>query len=71
MGSFLSIMSSAFDSFFGFIFWAVAFWHINEGRLFANAKMTTLTVINIIIFFLGLFILGPGLYASVQEIVYE
>ncbi|OWT38790.1 hypothetical protein J008_03705 [Cryptococcus neoformans] len=71
MGSFLSIMSSAFDSFFGFIFWAIAFWHINEGRLFANAKMTTLTVINIIIFILGLFMLGPGLYTSVQEIVFE
>ncbi len=69
MGDFLAIMSSTFDSFFGFIFWAVAYFHLNRGRLWAGPKMTTLTIINIIIFFLGLFMLGPGLYTSIKAIV--
>ncbi|WWC87430.1 uncharacterized protein L201_002319 [Kwoniella dendrophila CBS 6074] len=69
MGDFLGIMSAAFDSFFGFIFWAVAYYHINKGRLFANWKMTTMSIINVIIFVLGLFMLGPGLYTSVDAIV--
>lgn len=69
MGDFLGIMSAAFDSFFGFIFWAVAYYHINRTRLFANWKMTIMTIINVIIFILGLFMLGPGLYTSVDAIV--
>nr|XP_018266024.1 uncharacterized protein I303_02402 [Kwoniella dejecticola CBS 10117]OBR88182.1 hypothetical protein I303_02402 [Kwoniella dejecticola CBS 10117] len=69
MGDFLGIMSAAFDSFFGFIFWAVAYWHLNKNRLWADWKMTTMSIINIIIFFLGLFMLGPGLYTSVDAIV--
>ncbi|WVQ83846.1 hypothetical protein IAT38_005990 [Cryptococcus sp. DSM 104549] len=69
MGDFLSIMSSAFDSFFGFIFWAVAYYHINKGRLWSSPKMKFYSVINIIIFILGLFMLGPGLYTSIDAII--
>ncbi|KAK8846528.1 hypothetical protein IAR55_005614 [Kwoniella newhampshirensis] len=69
MGDFLGIMSSAFDSFFGFIFWAVAYFHLNRDRLWAGPKRITYTILNIIIFFLGLFMLGPGLYTSVDAIV--
>ena len=69
MGDFLGIMSAAFDSFFGFIFWAVAYYHINKNKLFAGWKMTIMTMINVVIFILGLFMLGPGLYTSVDAIV--
>ncbi|WVQ75333.1 hypothetical protein IAR50_004950 [Cryptococcus sp. DSM 104548] len=69
MGDFLGIMSAAFDSFFGFIFWAVAYWHMNKTRLWANWKMTSMTILNIFILVLGLFMLGPGLYTSVDAII--
>ena len=69
MGDFLGIMSAAFDSFFGFIFWAVAYYHINKNKLFVGWKMTIMTIINVVIFILGLFMLGPGLYTSVDAIV--
>ena len=69
MGDFLGIMSAAFDSFFGFIFWAVAYYHINKNELFAGWKMSIMTIINVVIFILGLFMLGPGLYTSVDAIV--
>jgi hypothetical protein len=69
MGDFLSIMSAAFDSFFGFIFWAVAYYHMNKNSLWSTPLKSALTVINVIIFVLGLFMLGPGLYTSVQAII--
>ncbi|GFZ51702.1 hypothetical protein JCM24511_09470 [Saitozyma sp. JCM 24511] len=69
MGDFLSIMSSAFDSFFGFIFWAVAYYHLNKGNLFSGPRQISLTVLNIFIFLLGLFMLGPGLYTSIDAII--
>lgn len=69
MGDFLSIMSAAFDSFFGFIFWATAYYHINKGRLWKGPKMIALSLLNIVIFFFGLFMLGPGLYTSVEAII--
>ena len=69
MGDFLSIMSSAFDSFFGFIYWSVAYYHLNKGKLFATPWKSCLTIINLLILALGLFMLGPGLYTSVDAIV--
>lgn len=71
MGDFLSIMSAAFDSFFGFIFWAVAYYRLNKGQLFKGVLRSTLTVINLIIFLLGLFLLGPGMYTSVEAIILD
>jgi hypothetical protein len=69
MGDFLSIMSAAFDSFFGFIFWAVAYWRMNRSSLWDGAGKSVLTVLNFVILLLGLFMLGPGLYTSVQAII--
>lgn len=40
MGDFLSIMSAAFDSFFGFIFWAVAYYQMNKPHLFSGVKLS-------------------------------
>jgi hypothetical protein len=62
-------MSSAFDSFFGFIFWAVAYYHLNKGNLFTGPRQTFFTVLNIFILLLGLFMLGPGLYTSIDAII--
>ncbi|KAJ5767336.1 uncharacterized protein N7511_004952 [Penicillium nucicola] len=69
MGDFLSLLSAAFDSFFGFIYFAIAYWQLNRGSLFAGLGRTTLTLLNVFIFAVGLFILGPGLYAAVEAII--
>jgi hypothetical protein len=69
MGDFLSLLSAAFDSFFGFIYFAIAYWQLNRGSLFAGLGKSTLTVLNVFIFGVGLFILGPGFYAAVEAII--
>jgi hypothetical protein len=65
----VSIIGAAFSSFFGLTFWALAYWAMHEGRLFKSAKQSTLTVINIIILLLGLFMLVGGLYSSISAII--
>lgn len=69
MGDFLSILSAAFDSFFGFIFWAVAFYHLYRGKYFTSPLNSVLTVLNVFIFALGLLMLGAGMYTSVDAII--
>lgn len=71
----LSLMSSLFDSFFGFIFWGVAYYRMrretygpdfwkNRGiRGFAGI------VFNIILCLIGLLFLTAGTYATVQSII--
>ncbi|TXT12949.1 hypothetical protein VHUM_01350 [Vanrija humicola] len=71
MGDFLSIMSGAFDSFFGFFFWAVAYYHLNRGKLFSSASKTAQSIFNVFIFGIGLFMLGPGLYTSIKAIILD
>ncbi|OJJ96913.1 hypothetical protein ASPACDRAFT_1890752 [Aspergillus aculeatus ATCC 16872] len=69
MGDFLSLLGAAFDSFFGFIFFAVAYWQLYKGKLFAGAGRSIMTVIHVFIMACGLFLLGPGLYAAVEAII--
>lgn len=69
MGDFLSLLGAAFDSFFGFIFFAVAYYHLHKGKLFSGSLRSTMTVVHIIIMICGLFLLGPGLYAAVKAIM--
>lgn len=69
MGDFLSLLSAAFDSFFGFIYFAVAYWQLNRGSLSKNRGQTAMTVLNAFIMVVGLFLLGPGLYAAVEAII--
>jgi len=69
MGDFLSLLSSAFDSFFGFIYFAVAYWHLYRGKLWSGLGRSAMTVIHIIVMAVGLFMLGPGLYAAVEAII--
>ena len=71
----LSLMSSLFDSFFGFIFWGVAyirmrqadygpdFWKNRGWRGYVGI------IFNITLCLIGLLFLGGGTYASVQSIV--
>lgn len=69
MGDFLSLLGAAFDSFFGFIFFAVAYWQLYKGRLFANTGRSIMTVVHVLVMLVGLFLLGPGLYAAVKAII--
>ncbi|KAJ5789117.1 uncharacterized protein N7518_006128 [Penicillium psychrosexuale] len=69
MGDFLSLLSAAFDSFFGFIYFAVAYWQLNRGSLFSGLGRTANTLLNLLILMIGLFLLGPGLYAAVEAII--
>lgn len=69
MGDFLSLLGAAFDSFFGFIFFAVAYWQLYRNKLFAGAGRTVMTLIHVLVMIVGLFLLGPGLYAAVEAII--
>ncbi|KAI5361119.1 Putative amino acid transporter, transmembrane domain-containing protein [Septoria linicola] len=69
MGDFLSLLGAAFDSFFGFIFFAVAYYQLYKGKLFAGAGRSVMTIIHIFVMICGLFLLGPGLYAAVEAII--
>ena len=69
MGDFLSLLGAAFDSFFGFIFFAVAYWKLYKGRFFSGMGRSVMTAIHVFVMLVGLFLLGPGLYAAVKAII--
>lgn len=69
MGDFLSLLGAAFDSFFGFIFFAVAYFELYRRDLFGGFKRSVMTVVHVIVMLVGLFLLGPGLYAAVEAII--
>ncbi|GMK57551.1 hypothetical protein CspeluHIS016_0403850 [Cutaneotrichosporon spelunceum] len=71
MGDPRSILSAAFDSFFGFIFWSAAYFHLYRGCLFKGVFQTLMTLLNIFVFLFGLFILGPGMYTTVEAIIID
>lgn len=71
MGDFLSLLGAAFDSFFGFIFFSIAYYEMYRGRYFKGAFRSVKTVTHIIILLVGLFLLGPGLYAACKQIVLD
>jgi len=70
----LSLMSSLFDSFFGFIFWGAAYFQMRkaDGRVvFLQDKSLwgwTLAIFNAFIILIGVFFLTLGTYASVEGI---
>ncbi|ORY77795.1 transmembrane amino acid transporter protein-domain-containing protein [Protomyces lactucae-debilis] len=66
----LSVMSSLFDSFFGFIFWGVAYFHITPRHRWFKGKRGWLEgLFNILIIAIGVFILVVGTWASVASII--
>lgn len=69
MGDFLSLLGAAFDSFFGFIYFAVAYYVLHKGELFKGVWRSLSTVTHGLVMICGLFLLGPGLYAAVQAVI--
>ncbi|RYP59034.1 hypothetical protein DL771_011027 [Monosporascus sp. 5C6A] len=73
--SLLSLMSSLFDSFFGFIFWGIAYFRMREadGHISLTKDWTVRgwleAVLNVIIVLTGFFFLTAGTYVSVQSII--
>ncbi|KAL1985157.1 hypothetical protein VTN96DRAFT_8179 [Rasamsonia emersonii] len=71
----LSIMSSLFDSFFGFIFWGVAYMrmrHADYGPGFYKKRGIRGWVgflVNAALICIGLYFLGPGTYASIETVI--
>lgn len=75
----LSLMSSLFDCWFGFVFWGVAYFRLKQYKdpgfrfwpYFKQASIITkLSMIwNVLLIVMGFYILGPGLYATLQSII--
>lgn len=71
----LSLMSSLFDAFFGFIYWGVAYFHLREqdfGKGFFRTRGLrgwAGFVFNIALCGVGLLFLSGGTYATVQSII--
>ncbi|KAH7082926.1 transmembrane amino acid transporter protein-domain-containing protein [Paraphoma chrysanthemicola] len=66
----LGLISSLFISGFTFYFPAL-FWFqlVKEGKWNANAKNISLSILNAVVFVIGLVVLGAGTYASVEDIL--
>ncbi|KAG6852968.1 hypothetical protein C0991_007811 [Blastosporella zonata] len=59
----LSLMCALFGGWFGFIFWAMAYFYLNPGQKKWNGALKSMeTIMNYFIFALGIFILIGGLY---------
>lgn len=84
----LSLMSSLFDCWFGFVFWGVAYFKLKKlsdikrngddsnftvWNFFKNGSIKTKIeiIINISLVFIGFYILGPGLYSTIQSIIWS
>ncbi|RAK97060.1 putative neutral amino acid permease [Aspergillus ibericus CBS 121593] len=70
-----SIMSSLFDSFFGFIFWGTAYLRMRREdygpNFYRNRGLRGWigAIINVILILAGFFFLGPGTYASIESVI--
>lgn len=70
-------MSALFDSFFGFIFWGVAYFrmrNVDGGITFIKSQGVwgyLEAALNVLIILTGIFFLGPGTYASVESIIID
>lgn len=67
-------MSSLFDSWFGFIFWGVAYFRMRTADKKAGRVRNPIgdwlsIILNIVIITTGFFFLTAGTYASVQGII--
>ncbi|EQK98083.1 Amino acid transporter, transmembrane [Ophiocordyceps sinensis CO18] len=72
--SLLSVISSLFNSWFGLIFWGIAFFRMRHadrktGKVTGLVSDAMLQAVNHFIVGIGLFYLGAGTYASVQSIL--
>lgn len=67
-------MSSLFNCWFGFIFWAVAYFRMRSADIKAGKERSGITdkvgvVVNAIIILIGVMYLTLGTYVSVQGII--
>jgi hypothetical protein len=73
----LSLMSSLFDSFFGWIFWGTAYIRMRRADLgpkfYAQRGIRGWVgfIVNIFIILVGFYFLGAGTYASVDSIILD
>ncbi len=70
----LSVMSSLFDCWFGFIFWGIAYFRmrkvdLEEGRKRNKVFDILSNILNAVIILTGVLFLTVGTYASVQGII--
>lgn len=69
----LSLMSSLFDCWFGFVFWGLAYIRLRKVKHGNHSNLTAWEKFHYLMSYCligtGLYILGPGLYASVQSII--
>ncbi|TFY75238.1 hypothetical protein EWM64_g8775 [Hericium alpestre] len=66
----LSLMSSLFDCWFGFIFWGMAYLTMHPGPEKWNGRRRSAeTILNYGLILLGAYILVAGTYVSVQSII--
>jgi hypothetical protein len=71
----LSLMSSLFDSFFGFIFWGTAYFQLRSEKYGTSYWRTRGVrgfagfIFNIVLCLIGLLFLTAGTYATVQSII--
>lgn len=68
------MISSLFNSWFGLIFWGIAFFRMRHadrktGKVTGLVSDAMLQAVNHFIVGIGLFYLGAGTYASVQSIL--
>ena len=71
MGDFLSLLGAAFDSWFGFLFFAIAYYEMFRGQMFSGAVRSAKTAFHVLVLCVGLFLLGPGLYAACEAIIVD
>lgn len=71
MPSTVSLTSSLCDSSMGYIFWGLAYLQLHRGQLWKGQSWIRRiqTAFNIFLIPCGLFLLGPGIYTSVQQII--
>jgi len=66
----LSLMSSLFDGWFGFIFWGMAYMTLHPGpKKWAGRRRSLETALNYFLIVFGLYILVAGTYVSIQSIL--
>ncbi|EPQ53016.1 neutral amino acid permease [Gloeophyllum trabeum ATCC 11539] len=66
----LSLMSSLFDGWFGFIFWGMAYLTFYPGASkWAGPWRTAETLLNYFLILVGLYMLVAGTYVSIQSII--
>ncbi|KAI0048464.1 hypothetical protein FA95DRAFT_1557963 [Auriscalpium vulgare] len=66
----LSLMSSLFDGWFGFIFWGMAYLSFYPGaKKWAGIGRSAETLLNFGLILLGFYVLVAGTYVSIQSII--